>query len=43
MERTSGWVDAGQGFEGIESRLKLKAWRRERRFTTKDIVRGESF
>ncbi len=31
MERTSGWVDAGQGFEGIESRLQLKAWRRERR------------
>lgn len=31
MERTSGWVDAGQGFEGIESRLQLKAWSRERR------------
>jgi hypothetical protein len=26
MERTAGWVDAGQGFEGIESRLQLKAW-----------------
>ena len=31
MERTGGWVDAGQGFEGIESRLQLKAWSRERR------------
>jgi hypothetical protein len=25
------WQDAGQGFEGIESRLQLKAWSRERR------------
>ena len=25
------WQDAGQGFEGMESRLKLKAWSRERR------------
>ncbi len=25
------WSDAGQGFEGIESRLRLKAWSRERR------------
>ena len=31
MERKSGWVDAGQGFEGIEGRLQLKAWSRERR------------
>ena len=25
------WTDAGQGFEGIESRLHLKAWSRSRR------------
>ncbi len=25
------WQDAGQGFEGIESRLKLQAWSQERR------------
>ena len=31
LEKNGGWVDAGQGFEGIESRLKLKAWSRERR------------
>jgi len=31
MERGGGWTDAGQGFEGIESRLRLKAWSCARR------------
>jgi hypothetical protein len=31
LERQSGWSDAGQGFEGLSGRLKLKAWSQERR------------
>ena len=26
VTKTGNWTDAGQGFEGVESRLKLKAW-----------------
>lgn len=31
LEMKSGWVSAGQGFEGIESRLKLVGWSDSRR------------
>jgi len=31
VEKTGAWTPAGQGFEGTESRLKLKAWTSERR------------
>jgi len=31
MEKGGGWKDAGQGFEGIESSLRLKAWSCARR------------
>ena len=31
VERSGKWEDAGQGFEGIESSLRLVAWSRERR------------
>lgn len=31
MEKQRGWEEAGQGFEGVESRLRLKAWSAERR------------
>jgi hypothetical protein len=31
VTKTGKWTPAGQGFEGIESRLKLKTWTSERR------------
>ena len=31
VEKRGTWVDAGQGFEGLESPLRLKAWTCERR------------
>ncbi|MEO8351385.1 MAG: hypothetical protein ABI680_06610 [Chthoniobacteraceae bacterium] len=31
LEKRGAWEDAGQGFEGIQSKLRLKAWTRERR------------
>jgi hypothetical protein len=31
LEQKSGWVDCGQGFEGIEGELCLSGWSRQRR------------
>ena len=31
LERTGHWVDAGQGWQGIESQLQLQGWSRKRR------------
>lgn len=31
LERQSGWADAGQGFQALAGKLKLKAWSRERK------------
>lgn len=44
MEQRSTWQDAGQGFEGLEGTLRLKAWSRERRVIVlrRPIKRKES-
>jgi hypothetical protein len=31
LEQKGGWVDCGQGFEGIEGELRLSGWSRQRR------------
>jgi hypothetical protein len=31
LEQKVGWVDCGQGFEGIEGELQLTGWNRKRR------------
>ena len=31
LEQKGGWVDCGQGFEGIEGELRLTGWTRQRR------------
>jgi len=31
LEQKGGWVDCGQGFEGIEGELQLTGWNRKRR------------
>lgn len=42
MERNGSWQDAGQGFEGIESSLRLKAWSAARRVVVlRRCVRGD--
>ena len=43
MERQGGWVDCGQGFEGIEGEVSLSGWSRKRRvIIARRLVKKES-